>query len=98
MIILYHRTDCPFCWKVRLGLDELGIDYSIVNTRLGEKHPDVVRYNPKGSVPVLIDGEAAIWESNAILEYLDEKARKYEGLPCFDVSGDRVEVLEKQSS
>ena len=73
MITLYHRTDCPLCWKVRLGLDELGVDYSIVNTRLGEKHPDVVRYNPKGSVPVLIDGEAAIWESNATLEYLDEK-------------------------
>jgi glutathione S-transferase len=73
MITLYHRSDCPFCWKVRLGLEELQIDYNTVNTRLGEKHPDVVRYNPKGAVPVLLDGETVIWESNAILEYLDDK-------------------------
>jgi glutathione S-transferase len=73
MITLYHRTDCPFCWKVRLGFDELQIDYNVVNTRLGEKHPDVLRLNPKGSVPVLVDGDTVIWESNTILEYLDEK-------------------------
>ena len=73
MITLYNRSDCPFCWKVRLGLEELQIDYSVVDTQLGEKHPDVVRYNPKGSVPVLLDGETVIWESSTILEYLDEK-------------------------
>ena len=73
MITLYHRTDCPFCWKVRLGLEELQINYDVIATQFGEKHPDVVRYNPKGSVPVLLDDDTVIWESNTILEYLDDK-------------------------
>jgi len=33
----------------------------------------VLAYSPAGKVPVLIDGEVAIWESLAILEYLAEK-------------------------
>ncbi len=58
---------------VRLGLAELQIDYDFVDTKLGEKHPEVVRLNPKGSVPVFLDDKTVIWESNAILEYLDDK-------------------------
>ncbi|MFC1578785.1 glutathione S-transferase family protein [Pseudomonadota bacterium] len=73
MITLYQRTDCPFCWKVRLALAELDLEYDIVETRLGEKHPEVLRLSPTGSVPVLLDGGLAIWESAVILEYLDSR-------------------------
>ena len=73
MITLYHRTDCPFCWKVRLGLEELQLDCNMVDNKLGKQHSGVVLLNPKGSVPVLLDDETVIWESNAILEYLDDK-------------------------
>ena len=72
MITLYHRSDCPFCWKVRIALVELGINYQLIDTVLGEKHPEVIKYNPKGSVPVFVDGPTVIWESNTILEYLED--------------------------
>lgn len=75
MIRLYHRTDCPFCWKVRLALVELQLDYQLVDTVLGQKHPDVVELSPKGSVPVMVDGDTVVWESSAILEYLDDQYR-----------------------
>ena len=71
MITLYERTDCPFCWKVRLALAELGLEYKIVATRLGEKHPELARLSPTGTVPVLVDGDTVVWESAVILEYLD---------------------------
>jgi len=73
MITLYQRTDCPFCWKVRLALAELDIAYREVATGLGEKHPDVVSLSPTATVPVLVDGDVAIWDSAVIVEYLDSR-------------------------
>lgn len=74
-LLLYHRPDCPFCWKLRIGLAELGVQAEEVTTRLGEKHPDVLRLNPKGAVPVLVDRAAdlAIWESAVGLDYVNER-------------------------
>ena len=36
----------------------------------------MLAYSPAGKVPVLVDGDVAIWESLAILEYLAEKFPK----------------------
>ena len=67
---LYSRGDCPFCWKVRLAMAELGSSVELVEVRLGEKHPDVVALNPGGTVPVLVDGGLVLGESAVIVEYL----------------------------
>ena len=67
---LYERTDCPFCWKVRIALAELNLSAEIYSSQLGEPHPEVLRLSPKKTVPVLLDGDIAIWESGVILEYL----------------------------
>ncbi len=75
MITLYQRTDCPFCWKVRIALAELGVDYQLVETELGEKHPDIIRLSPTRTVPLFVDKETVIWESSVVLDYLD---RRYE--------------------
>ena len=72
MMTLYQRQDCPFCWKVRLALAELNIKYHSVDLSLSEKHPQVLKHNPSGTVPVLVDGDTVIWESTVMLEYLDE--------------------------
>lgn len=38
------------------------------------KVPEFLALNPNGQVPVLVDGDFALWESNAILIYLADKA------------------------
>jgi len=40
----------------------------------GEHHaPDYLKRNPNGKVPTLVDGDFALWESNAIIQYLAAK-------------------------
>lgn len=73
MLSLYQRTDCPFCWKVRLALQELSLAYDVVEIQLGEKHSQVLSHSPTGTVPVLVDGDVVIWESSIMLDYLDAR-------------------------
>lgn len=72
MITLYHRDDCPFCWKVRITLSELSLSYQSVHVAHGEKHPNVVALSPQMSVPVFVDEDIVLWESGVIAEYLIE--------------------------
>ena len=59
--------------KVRLALEELGLDYELVRVDLAKgahKQADYLAIHPRGKVPALeIDG-GVCWESNAALEYL----------------------------
>lgn len=58
------------------GLQELGAEFEFVavDLRAGEhKHPDFLRLNPAGKVPVLVDGDFVLTESAAIVLYLAEK-------------------------
>ena len=65
------------CYKVRLLLALLGLEYELVPVDLmaGEhKSPEFLQLNPLGQIPVLIDGDEIIADAQAILVYL---ARQY---------------------
>jgi glutathione S-transferase len=62
--------------RVRWTLQELGVDFESVpvNPMVGEtRHPDFLKINPAGKVPVLVDGDLVLTESVAIAIYLAEK-------------------------
>lgn len=62
-------------FRVRIALNLKGLDYEPVFVNLRERaqyDPDYVRLNPQEQVPTLIDGDIAIPQSLAILEYLEE--------------------------
>lgn len=55
-----------------LGLD---IDYVSVDLTAGQQQsPELLAINPNGKIPVLVDGDRALWESNAILCHLAKAA------------------------
>ena len=58
------------------ALQELDAEFEFVSVNLtaGEhRHPDFLRLNPAGKVPVLVDGDVVLTESAAIVMYLAEK-------------------------
>ena len=76
---LYSGPLSLFTAKVRIALDEKGIDYERIEVgwslarRYEPHHPDVVALNPKKQVPVLVDGAVVVYDSTLIFEYLEER-------------------------
>lgn len=73
MPTLYHLWLSPLCRKVRIVLDEKGLDYHLKTENLWERRPAFLALNPAGDVPVLVhDDGRAFADSNAICELLEE--------------------------
>lgn len=79
MIKLYYHPS-PNPAKIALFLEETGTPYELVpvDTRKGDQFkPEFVALNPNAKTPVLTDGDATIFDSNAILLYLAEKTGQF---------------------
>lgn len=79
-MLKFYYSLAPNPMKVALFLEEAGLDYEAipVDTRKGEQfEPDFAALNPNNKVPVIVDGDTTIFDSNAILLYLAEKTRKF---------------------
>jgi maleylacetoacetate isomerase len=83
-MILYSYWRSSASYRVRIALALKGIDCEIrpVDLRAGaHRSRDYLSVNPQGLVPCLIDGDAVIGQSLAILEYLEERYPKPALLP-----------------
>lgn len=79
MITFYYNA-APNPMKVALFLEEAELEYTPipVDTRKGEQFaPDYLALNPNAKVPTIVDGDAVIFDSNAILLYLAEKTQRF---------------------
>ncbi len=75
MITLYESPISPYVRKVKMVLHEKGLPYEsrLIDLFAEEQRkPEYLALNPFHRVPVLRDGDAVLFESTAIAEYLDE--------------------------
>jgi glutathione S-transferase len=70
---LWNAWNCPYCMRVRAALAEKGVPYRTREIDLGSKPPELLALNPKGGVPVLVDGGTIVADSLVILEYLEDR-------------------------
>jgi glutathione S-transferase len=70
MLELWHAWACPYCMRVRGALAEKGIPYRSREIELASRAPELQGRNPKGAVPVLVDGADVVVGSLPILEHL----------------------------
>lgn len=73
MMNLYSGTTDPFSHRCRIVLYEKGMDFEVVDVDLFNKAEDVAIINPYNRVPVLVDRDLVLYESNIINEYIDER-------------------------
>jgi GST-like protein len=79
-MIKFYYSLAPNPMKVALFLEEAGLDYEAipVDTRKGDQHtPEFSKLNPNNKVPVIVDGGATVFDSNAILMYLGQKTGQF---------------------
>jgi GST-like protein len=79
-MIKFYFNLAPNPTKVALCLEEMALPYEIVpvDTRKGDQHkPEFLAINPNAKVPAIVDGDATVFDSNAILLYLAEKTGKF---------------------
>ncbi len=73
MMNLYSGTTDPFSHRCRIVLYEKGMDFQVVDVDLFNKPEDIAVINPYNRVPVLVDRDLILYESNIINEYIDER-------------------------
>src|SRR5262245_7233640 len=79
-MLKFYYCGAPNPTKVALFLEETGMPYEAipVDTRKGEQHkPEFLAINPNAKLPAIVDGDAAVFDSSAILLYLAEKTGKF---------------------
>src|SRR5476649_815852 len=79
-MLKFYFSGAPNPMKVALFLEEAGLPYQPipVDTRKGDQHkPEFLAINPNAKTPALVDGDAVVFDSNAILLYLAEKTGKF---------------------
>ena len=73
MMVLYSGTTCPFSHRCRFVLFEKGMDFEIRDVDLFSKPEEIAVMNPYGQVPILVERDLILYESNIINEYIDER-------------------------
>ncbi len=79
-MLKFYYNAAPNPMKVALLLEELGLPYEAVpvDTRKGEQHSaEFLKINPNGKVPVIVDGDVRVFDSNGILLYLADRAKRF---------------------
>lgn len=74
MITLFHREECPYCVKVRNALQELDVEWHSKPCKMGSKYrEELQKLGGKQQVPFMVDGDTSMYESDDIVNYLQEK-------------------------
>lgn len=77
MLILYVKTNCPFCEKVLRRAEELGVEIETRNIAEPRYLDELMKQGGKRQVPFLVDEDRDIsmYESGDIAQYLEERAK-----------------------
>lgn len=93
-MLKFYYNAAPNPMKVALLLEELGLPYEAVpvDTRKGEQFSAAyLKVNPNAKVPAIEDGEVRMFDSNAILLFLADRAKRF--VPLDASSPARAEML-----
>lgn len=73
MLTLYHFTQSPYGWMARMALAEKGLAYEGQQPFDKKDNPELSKLNPWNRTPTLVCDGKPVFESMALLEFLEER-------------------------
>lgn len=96
-MLLYEHPLSSYAQKVKIALHEKGLDFKVETPAAlgsGNAGGAFAAASPRNEVPTLIDGEARIFDSTIILEYLEDKYPSPPLLPRDPVARANARMIE----
>jgi RNA polymerase-associated protein len=87
------RNNLPLFPPLPFVLFEKGMDFEIRDVDLYNKPEDISVMNPYGQVPILVERDLILYESNIINEYIDERFPHPQLMPGDPVDRARVRLF-----
>jgi RNA polymerase-associated protein len=83
---LFSDPTCQYSHRVRIVLAEKGVTVDIEDIDPKAVTEEILEANPYGTLPTLVDRDLALYESNVVMEYLDERFPHPPLLPVYPVA------------
>ena len=87
------KKDCPYCHQVRIVLEEKGVVADFVDISDQEHHEELLELNPYGTVPTLVDRDLVLYQTQIVLEYLEERFPHPPLMPVYPVARGRTRLM-----
>jgi glutathione S-transferase len=94
---LYDHPLSPYAFKVRAALYEKGLAFEKCEIQRHEQRAKLLELNPRGEVPVLVDGDVVVADSKVICGYLEDKFPQLPLVPSDPALRARCRTLELKS-
>jgi stringent starvation protein A len=87
------KKDCLYCHQVRVVLEEKGVVADFVDVSDAEHHDELLELNPYGTVPTLVDRDLVLYQTQIVLEYLEERFPHPPLMPVYPVARGRTRLM-----
>ena len=97
-MLLYEHPLSSYAQKVKIGLREKGLAFDKETPNAlgsGKAAGSFAEASPRNEVPALVDGDARIFDSTIILEYLEDKFPSPPLLPMDPVARANARMIEE---
>ncbi len=88
-----YSSDDPYSHRVRIVLAEKAVTVDILDIKSEKLKEELNHLNPYGSVPTLLDRELVLYQSEFIMEYLDERFPHPPLMPVYPIARARTRLM-----
>lgn len=93
VMTLYSGSNDPYSHRVRIVLAEKGVTFDLYEIDPDRQQEMLAEINPYSSVPTLVDRDLVLYQSEIIMEYLDERFPHPPLMPVYPVARARSRLM-----